>query len=451
MVKLLKFDIEFNNAESAYFAGQEVSGKVVIENTEPKKINEILLELKGRAKTYWTKHSGKSRMHCSQAEPYFCEQFNTCYTHQFTQTTSDNQKERILPDGRHEIPFSFTLPKTLPTSFEGEFGFIRYTCKAICERPWDVDIISKRAFTVIGIEDINQDPEAMEPVCETECISSVKLCCQKQGSIAVKMSVDRTGFTPGEKIQVNALITNDSTKMIRCLTLKMKQYIDYRAKTFAGNEEMKQANRLIAKKEKGDIASHSTFAWTNETIDVPPVPPRLSRCKIIQNNYMIELDVDGNVATVIPIQIGTIPCLAALFQRNLNDKKEIDDDDDDDNDDDNNDNDGKSRINGDIKINESSSMLPSNKPKIQVTITTENGQTLDNTSETDELSPDMELMLLSKKRVRIPSSILSELYPKLPNPYYRQSLFGEVDISEDQEHVQYGDTKFAPKYPFYTD
>ncbi|VBB35281.1 unnamed protein product, partial [Acanthocheilonema viteae] len=27
MVKLTRFDIEFNNAASAYFAGQEVSGK----------------------------------------------------------------------------------------------------------------------------------------------------------------------------------------------------------------------------------------------------------------------------------------------------------------------------------------------------------------------------------------------------------------------------------------
>ncbi|CAG9540652.1 unnamed protein product [Cercopithifilaria johnstoni] len=228
MVKLVKFDIEFDNAENVYFAGQEVSGKVVIENSEPKKVNEVLMELKGRAKTYWTKHSGKSRVHYSEAEPYFCEQFNTCYTHQFTQTNSDNKKERILPIGRHEIPFSFTLPKTLPTSFEGDFGFIRYTCKAVCERPWDVDIVSKRAFTVIGIEDINQDPEVMEPVCETNSISSVKFCCQKQGSITVKMSVDRTGFTPGEKIQVNIVITNDSTKMIRCITLKMKQYVDYR-------------------------------------------------------------------------------------------------------------------------------------------------------------------------------------------------------------------------------
>ncbi|VDO58012.1 unnamed protein product [Onchocerca flexuosa] len=202
-----------------------------------------------------------------------------------------NFQERILPCGRHEIPFSFTLSKTLPTSFEGEFGFIRYTCKAICERPWDVDIVSKRAFTVIGIEDINQDPETMEPACETECISTVRHCCQKRGSITAKMSLDRTGFTPGEKIQVNALITNDSSKMIRFLTLKLKQYVDYRAKTFAGNEEMKQVSRIIVRKEKTDIAAHSTFAWTDEVIDVPPVPPRLSRCKIIQNIYMIELDV----------------------------------------------------------------------------------------------------------------------------------------------------------------
>ena len=71
MGKLTKFEIELNNPEQAYFAGQEISGKVgqggdrpdprlqvIIETPEPKKVYEILLELKGRAKTYWTKHSG---------------------------------------------------------------------------------------------------------------------------------------------------------------------------------------------------------------------------------------------------------------------------------------------------------------------------------------------------------------------------------------------------------
>lgn len=34
MVKLEKFDIEFNNVESAYFAGQEISGKVTFATVE---------------------------------------------------------------------------------------------------------------------------------------------------------------------------------------------------------------------------------------------------------------------------------------------------------------------------------------------------------------------------------------------------------------------------------
>ncbi|VDM43367.1 unnamed protein product [Toxocara canis] len=117
MVKLDRFDIEFNNAESAYFAGQEISGKVIIETSEPKKVSEILLELKGRARTYWTKHSGKSRTHWSQAEPYFCEQFNTCYTHKFTGASKDGDEilegeEEILKRSIDEVKQKYKLIAT---------------------------------------------------------------------------------------------------------------------------------------------------------------------------------------------------------------------------------------------------------------------------------------------------------------------------------------------------
>uniref|UniRef100_A0A1I7WSV5 Arrestin_N domain-containing protein n=1 Tax=Heterorhabditis bacteriophora TaxID=37862 RepID=A0A1I7WSV5_HETBA len=145
MGKLERFDIELNNPEEAYFAGQEISGKIIIEVPEPKKVNEILLELKGRARTYWTKHSGKSRKHCSHSEPYFLEQFNTAYTHKFTVTRDGKEKERILPAGVHEVPFSYTLPKSLPTSFEGEFGHIRYTCRALSTTGYTV----KRSADVV--------------------------------------------------------------------------------------------------------------------------------------------------------------------------------------------------------------------------------------------------------------------------------------------------------------
>ena len=41
--------------------------------------------MQGRCRTAWTKHSGKSRKHCNNSEPYFLEQFNTGYTAKFVE------------------------------------------------------------------------------------------------------------------------------------------------------------------------------------------------------------------------------------------------------------------------------------------------------------------------------------------------------------------------------
>uniref|UniRef100_A0A915BZB4 Arrestin C-terminal-like domain-containing protein n=1 Tax=Parascaris univalens TaxID=6257 RepID=A0A915BZB4_PARUN len=427
MVKLDRFDIEFNNAESAYFAGQEISGKVIIESSEPKKVNEILLELMGRARTYWTKHSGKSRKHWSQAEPYFCEQFNTCYTHKFI-TFKDGKEERILPEGRHEVPFSYTLPKTLPSSFEGEFGYVRYTCRAICERPWDFDIISKRAFTVVGIEDINEDSKSLEPASACECNSSIRFCCRKQGSISAELSLDRTGFTPGEVICVNGKIRNDSQRTLKSSCLRLKQHVIYRAKTFSGNEHIKTSNKVVVKKEKGEIAPLTIFEWDHEKIALPSVPPRLSKCKIIEITYSLELQAENAVTATLPIRVGTIPLLSDLMARAKFSRGE-----------------SNSHVSKQIGTSENES-----ESVVHVTVTDECGQTIDEPN-VDDLSPETEALISSRKRVRMPSSILSELYPTLPSPYYKESHFGQVDITEDKENVQFGEKKFAPKYPFYMD
>lgn len=69
---------------------------------------------------------------------------------------------------------------------------------------------------------------------------------------------------------------------------------------------------------------------------------------------------------------------------------------------------------------------------VQVTITDESGRTgemdvgfgRDNGEQNGLLTKsDLDeslAVILSKKRVRMPSSILSELYPSIPSPYYRQ-------------------------------
>lgn len=132
-MKIERFDVIFDQEDDpespVYFAGEEMRGRIALVLKEEMKINEILLEFKGGARTYWTKHSGKSRRHFRQSEPYFCEQFNTRYTHAY-----GKNQERVVPAGTHEIPFSFKLSKTLPSSFEGEYGFVRYALKKITKK-----------------------------------------------------------------------------------------------------------------------------------------------------------------------------------------------------------------------------------------------------------------------------------------------------------------------------
>lgn len=65
-----------------------------------------------------------------------------------------------LPIGEHFYPFNCALPPTLPSSFEHDYGYVRYTVKATIDRPWKFDHEVKTAFTVVSNFDLNKEPRA---------------------------------------------------------------------------------------------------------------------------------------------------------------------------------------------------------------------------------------------------------------------------------------------------
>lgn len=64
-----------------------------------------------------------------------------------------------IPFGYHKYPFNFQLPYNIPSSFEHKYGHVRYTIKAVMDRPWKFDHQTKIAFTVISTLDLNAHRE----------------------------------------------------------------------------------------------------------------------------------------------------------------------------------------------------------------------------------------------------------------------------------------------------
>ena len=76
----------------------------------------------------------------------------------FIDRTDSDDSRLELPAGQHCLPFKFQLPtRPLPCSFEGTLGYVRYFTRAVIDRPWTFDHVTKRAFTVSGIPyDLNK-------------------------------------------------------------------------------------------------------------------------------------------------------------------------------------------------------------------------------------------------------------------------------------------------------
>lgn len=91
----------------------------------------IKIKFLGEAKTEWTEsqtvrneQTGKDeeqRNEVTGNEEYFQISYYLM--------GSVNAGDTELPAGVHSFPFTCALPPQLPSSFEGEFGYVRYTIK----------------------------------------------------------------------------------------------------------------------------------------------------------------------------------------------------------------------------------------------------------------------------------------------------------------------------------
>ncbi|CAG5124903.1 unnamed protein product [Candidula unifasciata] len=304
-MKLDEFEIRFDNPRGVFCTGDNVSGHVVVKLTKPMKMRSIQLYFEGRAKSHWEVKQGRSKTDYRATENYINHTV-TLYG------TGQNSVEH--PSGFHSYPFSLHLNPSLPSSFEGRRGYVRYFCKATINRPWKFDEHTKRAFTVIHHLDLNTDPTAGMPVWG-EQEETVEGCCCSSGKIQARMTLNKTGYVPGEPLNFTVDIINESDSEVTGLEVELRQivkYTGYSDSIFSSghpkfhvkidNYPLFTGHFFVKRHSEGHLS---------RSVCIPALPPsRLDGCGIIDVSYMVYMQPQlrwSSLKIEKEIIVGTIP------------------------------------------------------------------------------------------------------------------------------------------------
>lgn len=394
MGKVELFCIMFDNPMGTYYAGQTVTGKVILKLNEEIALKGIFIHLQGKAEVSWnetvshynptTKSTEARHVTRSDTQTYF----NLKYPLQGTELVNK------LGPGEFHYPFSIGLPLNLPSSIEGKFGYIRYTCSSNISRPWRFDPKCKAAITVLEIVDLNTIPGAGSTI-SFQNSKRTGCCCFDSGPLSAVVALNKQAYVPGENIYIQADIDNSSDESITHTTATLYCWITYKA-----GHHTKRETKTISSIERGLIAPHSHEQWSNQPLRIPALPPtRLGgMCRIINIEYFLQFTLDpsgtctSDLDFTFPVTIGTIP----------------------------------------LRTDFNTFLRPQTMPVVSAPPLVDFGQAAYHAP----TAPALEMPTFNE-------------YPDLPPPSYEECVYGKVNIREDDDEHISEELNFAPRYMYY--
>jgi len=296
MGKIKEFTITTSLDESrgesqTYLAGSVVEGKVIIDLKQPKTINgRIKIVLSGKAQVRWEAHGGERLIHSDEQTI-----FNGMIVHLW-----GTGSETIIAAGKHEFPYRFQLPGSIPSSHEDTYGHIRYTLIAMMPTKKRV-VMTPRIIHVHEIVDVS-GLEFMSPLSNSNAKVLSCLCCT---SVPIELSVtlDKRGYACGETIVIGEnhgyrRISNVHATLIRKTTYHTRQ-----------SRESNFSYKSIAT-TRGFYNVSGTPGVKVGNINVPDVVPSID-CSVLQVTYFLSVTLSlpfrvANLFVLIPIIIGNV-------------------------------------------------------------------------------------------------------------------------------------------------
>lgn len=297
------FKISYDRKRLVFYPGEHITGHVEINLLDPTEMQGLTLTFTGKASCGWKEKTGSGAAEFIEKKK-FLEETRCLFG---SEKPVENTELLIHPAGKRKYDFSFMIPATVPSSFEGSFGFIRYKMEAICVRPDGTIIRTCELFSVNDIVDANAEEYTKDAGGENNkpagCLPFTR------SPVEMTARAERSCYCPGETIFIDASLTNVTKKQLNGMHAKILQTVTYEAQG-KSKTDTQESPRM----------TNNTPEWNRQAFDVGPIPPSVSNCSIISVQYQLEIvasvKMRGKVSVKIPITIGTIPCTSYSTNQN---------------------------------------------------------------------------------------------------------------------------------------
>ncbi|KAG5891405.1 hypothetical protein JTB14_031472 [Gonioctena quinquepunctata] len=233
-------NIVLENIRGTYCPGDAITGHVECTFPTTEDILGISIKLRGNEHTSWSERKkfydpGRNTLYR-----------NVCYSGNNEVLFRDLTliREGSIASGRYEYPFSFILPKSLPSTFEGSYGYIKYYIKASVVRRFGPDRENERNINMHSLIDFNEIRAdlQLEPATYQEEKTLCFFCCVG-GPITVDVNLEKEAFVLGEIAKIKIDINNSTNQEIDQISMKL--ILTTRSKTTSLESNDKYESEVI--------------------------------------------------------------------------------------------------------------------------------------------------------------------------------------------------------------
>ena len=309
---LRDFSIDFDSPQLVYYPGQTINGHVQLDIDQTVDVESLIVTFLGKASTHWSESHGVGKNQLRNVDLYgkhIIVKTATCLLH-----ANDEELGAMvysLPSGSHEYQFSFSLPtENIPSTFEGEFGYIRYILKAKLLRPGK-DATVKRAVVVNELIDANNEIYASGDNGET--FQESKGFCVLLGHFHMTVDINRKCYSPGETMFINVTADNNTNRDLPELYAKLVQQTTYLTKT-----NSKTISKEICTIEGTPVQRKSFESWEHRALSIPATQPTTTTKTIVIRYQVVvgvKFSMERDPLVTVPVIIGTVPYIPTYGKR----------------------------------------------------------------------------------------------------------------------------------------